>query len=421
MVVTVITALAAIFVFLLIVLVHELGHFITAKIVGVKVHEFAIGMGPKLFQFGKGETKYSLRAIPIGGYVKMEGEDDESKAEGSINNKPVLARIFVFSAGAIMNFVLAIIIFVIIAFLSGAPTIEIDDIAQDSPAYIAGIREGDILKSVNDEDISIWDEYQVIVGGSISKSYNMTILRGNNEIDYIVEPIIKERRLIGISPKFINSVPTTVVNVVTDDSPANEAGIKPDDEIISINGNQINEWQDILDNINNSESETIEIDIRRNGEMMKFNVEPMMEQEQVIGLYFKGTNSILYGVSYGMKRIVFLIGEMFGFLGRVARLENVSKEVGGPVKIISLVGQAARYGFLNVLQMAAFLSVNLGFLNLLPIPALDGGRILFGVVELVRGKQMDPEKEGLIHFIGFVFLILLILYISFNDVIGVFF
>lgn len=416
-----ITALAAIFVFLLIVLVHELGHFITAKIVGVKVHEFAIGMGPKLFQFGKGETKYSLRAIPIGGYVKMEGEDDESKAEGSINNKPVLARIFVFSAGAIMNFVLAIIIFVIIAFLSGAPTIEIDDIAQDSPAYIAGIREGDILKSVNDEDISIWDEYQVIVGGSISKSYNMTILRGNNEIDYIVEPIIKERRLIGISPKFINSVPTTVVNVVTDDSPANEAGIKPDDEIISINGNQINEWQDILDNINNSESETIEIDIRRNGEMMKFNVEPMMEQEQVIGLYFKGTNSILYGVSYGMKRIVFLIGEMFGFLGRVARLENVSKEVGGPVKIISLVGQAARYGFLNVLQMAAFLSVNLGFLNLLPIPALDGGRILFGVVELVRGKQMDPEKEGLIHFIGFVFLILLILYISFNDVIGVFF
>lgn len=415
------TTLAAIFVFFLIVLVHELGHFIVAKLVGVKVHEFAIGMGPKLFQFGRNETKYSLRVLPIGGYVKMEGEDDESRAEGSINNKPVLARIFVFAAGAIMNFALAIIIFIVIASLIGAPTTEIGDIAQDSPAYMAGIREGDILKAVNGEGISIWDEYEVIAEARKAKQYKMTVLRDNEEMDFIIEPAIKERRIIGIYPKIVDGVLTTVINVVPDDSPAKLAGIKPDDKIITINGNAINSWQDILDNINNSETEIIEIEIDRNGELLNFSVDSEIQQYQVIGLFSKVTNSITHGISYGMKRIVFLIGEMFNFLGRVARFENVSQEVGGPVKIISLVGQAARFGFLNLLQLAAFLSVNLGFLNLLPIPALDGGRILFGVVELVRGKQMDPEKEGLIHFIGFVVLILLIILVTFNDFIGLLF
>ncbi len=413
-----ITALAAIFVFFLIVLVHELGHLISAKLVGVKVHEFAIGMGPKLFQFGKKETKYSLRVLPIGGYVRMEGQDDESTAQGSVNNKPVLARIFVFASGAIMNFVLAILIFIILAFFTVIPTMEIADIEQDSPGYIAGIREGDILKSVNGEKISIWDEYQVILERSNVESYNMTVLRGNEEIDFVVKPVIEERRIIGIYPKMVNDTATTVINVVTDGFPANDAGIKADDKIISINGNPINAWDDILNNINNNEREVIEIGVDRNGQLLTFNITPVIQQNQKIDLFFKGTNSIIDGITYGIQRIIFLITEMFVFLGRLIRFENVSEQVGGPVKIISVIGQAARFGFLNVLQLAAFLSVNLGFLNLLPIPALDGGRILFGVVELIRGKQMDPEKEGLIHLIGFVFLILLIIFVSFNDVLG---
>ena len=152
------TAIAAIFVFLMVVVIHELGHFAVAKFVGIRVNEFAIGMGPKLFQRKKGETEYTLRLLPIGGYVKMEGEDESSDDPRSFNNVSALSRIGVVVAGAIMNFLLAIIVFAIVSYGIGMPTNQIQEIIAGSPAQIVGIKEGDTIKSINGQKTNTWNK-----------------------------------------------------------------------------------------------------------------------------------------------------------------------------------------------------------------------------------------------------------------------
>ncbi len=331
-----VTALAVIFVFFIIVLVHELGHFTVAKLIGVKVHEFAIGMGPKIFKFGKGETQYTLRALPLGGFVKMEGEDENSDDERSLNKKPVLSRIAVFAAGATMNFILAIVIFSIISFYSGAATTIIDQLNQDLPAYQAGLKSGDKIIKINEENIDSWDEIVNEIDKSDGNMLTITVLRDGQTKVFSIVPQIREIEngvkdfIVGITPKISRNL---------------------GDMIIS-----------------------------------------------------------------GFKKTFFFIGLMFEFIGSALRGKVGVDQVAGPVGVISLVGKAAQFGFLNVLYIAGFLSVNLGFLNLLPIPALDGSRIMFGIIELFRGKPIDPEKEGLIHFIGFVCMLILVIFISYVDI-----
>ncbi|WP_425447473.1 RIP metalloprotease RseP [Dethiothermospora halolimnae] len=411
-----VTAISAIFVFFIIVLVHEGGHFAVAKLSGVKVHEFAIGMGPKLLKFTKGETDYTLRALPIGGYVRMEGEDEESDDERSINNIPVFARIAVFAAGAIMNFLLALLIFIGIAISSGAPTNEILITDEKSPAYEAGIRSGDILESINGENINIWDEYSFITTEKQYNVLNVVVNRNDKKLKFNVKPELIDKKMIGISPKSTDSKPTTIIESVQKDMPADKAGIQSGDKFIKINNKEIRNWDDIVNVINNSEGKDINVVVLRDGERLSYNVETVIRKQQNIGLNPKVSNSLFDAIKYGFNKIIFFIILMFDFLGQLFSGKVKSDQVAGPVGVISLVGQAAEVGFLNVLYMAAFLSVNLGFLNLLPIPALDGSRIMFGLIELVRGKPIDPDKEGFIHFIGFVLLLTLMVFVTYKDI-----
>ena len=331
------TVLAAIFVFFIIVVVHELGHFTVAKVVGVKVHEFAIGMGPRIFKVKKGETEYSLRILPIGGYVKMEGEDEDSHDQGSINTKPPLSRIAVFAAGSIMNLILAVVIFSIIAFNTGAITTTIENLDKSLPAYDEGIRPGDTIVKINDKSTGTWDSIVNEINISQGKELKITVRRNDDIKDFYIKPVLRELEdgtksyLIGITPK----VSTDLKSVIKS----------------------------------------------------------------------------------GLEKTIFFLSYMLDFIKQAIRGNVSSGDVAGPVGVISLVGEAAKYGFLNLLYIAGFLSINLGFINLLPIPALDGSRIMFGLIELVRGKPINPEKEGFIHFIGFVLLISLMIFITFKDVV----
>lgn len=333
-----VTALSAIFVFLIIVLVHELGHFTVAKLVGVKVHEFAIGMGPRLFKVKRGETEYSLRALPIGGYVKMEGEDEESEDVRSLSKQPVLSRIAVFGAGAFMNFVLAFVIFSVLTFYSGAiGTTTIEKVSEGFPADIVGLQSGDKIVKIDDKDINSWEEIVNEINMSKGNEINITVDRNGVLKEFTIKPNVKELE----------------------------------------NGN----------------------------EQFLIGISPVIKRDL----------SFLDIVKSGIKKTFFFVGLLFDFLGNLIRGNVGSSDVAGPVGVISAVGEAAQYGFLNLLGFAGFLSVNLGFINLLPIPALDGSRIMFGVIELVRGKPLNPEKEGFIHFIGFVLLMGLILFVTFFD------
>ncbi|WP_242866851.1 RIP metalloprotease RseP [Abyssisolibacter fermentans] len=328
------TILAAIFVFLLVVVFHEFGHFTVAKLVGIKVHEFSVGMGPKIFGKRKGETQYSIRALPIGGYVKMEGEDEESKDARSFSNKSIPARMAVLAAGAIMNFVLAILLFCIIAYSVGDMTTTIGKVIPGQPAY--------------------------------------------------------------------------------------EAGIEAGDKIVAIYGAEVNSWQEVTDAINKSENKQIDLTLERNGNRIKKTIIPAYNEEAkryMIGIETKQERSIVKSVKRGFTDTFNILGQMFDFLGKLFAGQVGSKDVAGPVGIIKMVGQAASYGFIPVLFFAGLISVNLGFFNLLPIPALDGGRIIFLIIEALRGKPISAEKEGIVHFIGFVFLMLIMVAVTYKDII----
>lgn len=328
------TALATIFVFFIVVVFHEFGHFIVAKISGIKVHEFAIGMGPKLFKINKGDTDYSLRLLPIGGYVKMEGEDEYSDDINSFSKKPIRSRMAVIAAGAIMNFILAIIVFSIYSYKVGVPTTTVDMVSEKFPAYEAGIRNGDTILSIDNYSVDSWEDIKKAINASNGKEIKVTVLRDERELNFFIRPLIEKeenRLIIGITPK-----------------------------------------------------------MRR---------------------------SILLSIKSGFQNMIMILGLMFQFIGMLFKGNVKSGDISGPVGIVYLVGEAAKSGFLYVLYIAGFISINLGFFNLLPIPALDGSRLVFLLFELIRGKPVNPEREGFIHFIGFVFLILLMLVVAYKDII----
>lgn len=329
------TALAAIFVFLWVILVHEAGHFAMAKLVGIKVNEFAIGMGPKILQKRKGETQYTLRALPIGGYVKMEGEEESSEDPRSFSNVSVWSRIAVVVAGATMNFILAIFVLSIVAFNVGVPTTTIDEIIENSPAAEYGIIEGD--------------------------------------------------------------------------------------RIVEIEDVQVQTWEDIATTINSQNSdEFIQVTVERNSELIVLEVMPTLDEGRVvIGIVPAYETGIFTAIKSGFQETGYFIKLMFQFLGTLFQGKVSTDDLAGPVGVVNVIGDAASMGFINVLYILGFISVNLGFFNLLPIPALDGSKVVFLLIELFRGKPIDPNKEGFIHFLGFLFLISLMLIVTYKDIIRI--
>ncbi len=329
------TAIAAIFVFLLVILLHELGHFTVAKLVGIKVKEFAIGMGPTVFNTKKGETKYSLRLLPIGGYVSMEGEDEDSNDPRSFNKASVFSRMAVLIAGSFMNFVLAIIVLSIVSFNTGMPTTIIENTTKDSPAQMAGIVKGD--------------------------------------------------------------------------------------EIIAIDNVKIDNWEQVIDEIGNkSQNKQFEINVLRDGEKFNFDVTPKVENNRmIIGIETKMEKSVSGAIKGGFQKNGMILNAMFDFVKMAFRGQVSTRDLSGPVGVISIVGEAAKTGFTDVLLILGFISVNLGFFNLLPIPALDGSRLIFLFIELVRGKPISPEKENFVHIIGFVLLIGLMIIVTYRDLIRI--
>ena len=330
------TAIWAIVTFCLLVFVHELGHFLMAKKVGVTVHEFSIGMGPAIFKKQGKETLYSLRLLPIGGYVRLEGEDEKSDDEGALCNKTPFQRFLVIVSGALMNLILGFLLFVIIVSFKGFGTNEIAVVNEGSPMAEAEFIAGDkiVELELNGQSQKI-KTYNDIIFFNISngngKMY-VTVERDGNEIKRLVSPTSKDGyALEGIRIKSIDRNPVSVIKAAFSES-------------------------------------------------------------------------------------VFMCKLVFVSLGWLITGKVPVSELSGPVGIVSGIGQAASVGLFSVLNLIALISINLGVANLLPIPALDGGRLVFTVIEMIRRKPIDAELEGKIHFIGFALLLCLMLFVTFFDI-----
>lgn len=328
------TIIYAILIFCLLIFVHEFGHFIAAKACGVKVNEFAIGMGPAFFKRQKGETQYSLRIFPIGGFCAMEGEDEDSEDERAFNNKPAWQRACVLAAGPFMNLLTAMLLLIVIATWSGQPT--------------------------------------------------------------------------------------TTVSQVLDDSPAYEAGIQAGDEILSVDGIQIEEWNDLLTAVGETTADTVSIEVLRDGK--EFIIDSRVEydeesQRNKVGIAPAVTHNIIKGTVSGVKNTGTMTVMMYDILKKLVTGKVSVKELSGPVGIVYAVNDSAKAGVIYVIYLSALLSLNLAVMNLLPLPALDGGRLLFLVIRKITGRRMTDEMEGKIHFVGIMLLLLLMVYVTWNDIV----
>lgn len=411
------TIIASILVFSVIVLVHEYGHFKAAKSVGIKVYEFAIGMGPTLMKTEKKGTVYSIRAIPIGGFVQMEGEEEEVRTATSFSTKTIWQRFKVIAAGPVMNFFLALVLFMIIAFSFGVLGNHIDYIDENSNEYSQGLRSGDKIVSVNGEKSYIWENifYEII---NPDNTYYTVEYERNGVLK---QATIKNnyRKMVGISTVMLDGEPTTTVSPTDVTTPAYKAGIKDGDKVIKINDTDISSWDELTREVERTaEGNSVKVTVDRKGATMDFNIKP--QNQIMVKFNTKLEKSFLTAISSSMYKTVYYIELMFKTISQLISGKLGSDALGGPIMVISMVGEAAESGLLSLLNLAAFISINLGFMNLLPIPALDGSKLVFLVIEGIRGKKIPAEKEGYIHFIGFIVLIGFMLFITYKDILRIF-
>lgn len=334
------TILAAIFVFGVLVTVHEFGHFITAKMTGMRVDEFAIGFGPKIYQQKDGETIYSLRAIPLGGYNKIAGMDPDDPVEpNAFNSKPIPARMLVILAGALMNFILPIILF------SGIFMVE-------------------------------------------------------GRLQLVNEPVL---------------------GTVVDEMVAARAGLKAGDRIVTIDGKNVETWTDVVLNLRKAGTEEVTLTAERNGVLQTYKMTPMFDKDagrpligvspkfskESLGFFGSIKEGFIYTKNIGLSMVSGLYRIVSG---------NAPADVAGPIGVAQMAGQVAEKGLLPLMNFVAFLSINLGVINLLPLPALDGGHFVLLLLEALRGKPLGGKAMTNIQMVGVALILALTVFSTFKDI-----
>lgn len=345
------TIIFAILVFSLIIFVHELGHFLTARMFKVKVLEFAIGMGPAIFSKTKGETKYSVRAIPIGGFCSMEGEDEKSDSDSAFSSKPWYKRLVILAAGAFMNVVLGFIICLILLSVTSG-----------------------MSKGIQTPEVA-------------------SVVEGTDAANFL----------------------------------------QVNDKILKVGSSKINIVRDINFAMQQNGNKPVKVTVLRNGEKLTGEITPHKVT------YDDGTSSYIIGFSTKISDVtplrvlkealfetIWMGKTVFVSLGMLISGDASMNDMSGPVGVISAMNESSKavgggfLGFLNLMFLASFISVNIGIMNLLPIPALDGGRIFFALIEGIIRKPIPPEKEGVVHFIGLILLMGLMVFATWNDILRLF-
>ncbi len=421
--------LIAIVMFSVIIIFHELGHFLLAKRNGIKVMEFSLGMGPRLLSMQKGETRYSLKVFPIGGSCMMVGEDDDDDSEGSFNKASVWARISVVAAGPIFNFIMAFVFAMIITSVAGYDPARVLQVEENSPAAKAGLQEGDIITEFQGRNIVLGrdlDSYMMLHG---LKDEDITLIykRNGEKKEVSFEAYSEEKYMLGFSYVPTPDSEPEITQIVLNGSMM-EAGVQAGDIIREINGETIETSQELQEywEKNPLDGSEISLGIERDGEIQTISLKPQMTKQVdtgfVYNLYREKTN-FLGVLRYSASEVRYWISNTIESLMMLIKGQFTVNDLSGPVGIIDVIGdsyeEAKEEGtvmvWLQMLYWAILLSANLGVMNLLPIPALDGGRLVFLIIEAVRKKKLNSNVEGMIHFAGFVLLMLLMVFVMFND------
>lgn len=413
----------------IVIIIHEFGHFLLAKLNGIVVEEFSVGMGPRILSTERGGTRYSLKIIPFGGSCMMKGEDEEDSGEGSFNSKSVLRRMSVIAAGPIFNFILAFFGALIIISIIGYDPPEVTAVMEGSPEAEAGLQAGDVITRFDGKKISLGrDLYSYMnLEGLQDKDITVSFIRDGEEHTIQYHPKTQKRYMLGFSYNPTEEQPE-ILSVVLG-GVLEKAGLQAGDYIYAIDGNEVKTGIELGEYFTEHPlgNESVTVTYLRDG--LEYDVEVTPESvnyvEQGFGYNMARVKTSPLGVlKYSALEVRYWINvtlQSFKMLvtGKLG-LDNMS----GPVGVVDAIGDAYEESksegtlitWLTMINMMILISANLGVVNLLPLPALDGGRLVFLIIEGIRGKSVNREAEGMVHFAGLLLLMALLLFVTFKDV-----
>ncbi len=422
------TILAFVFVLGVLIFVHELGHFLMARRIGVRVITFSLGFGPKIVGFHRGGTEYCISAVPLGGYVKMAGETPEDPRTGQPDeflSKTKWERFQVLVMGPVMNILLAVVLMWIVlmqgahvpAFLDRAPVVGA--IEKGSPAERSGIRPGDRIVRVAGHEVPTWEDLSIAVGARANRDIPIEVERGGETLTLSVTPDARTKYEIGDIGVYPDVHPT--ITQVTSGEAAEKGGLKAGDVVVSFNGQTVTYGSQLTGAIAKYPGKTVVFGVQRAGERLDLQVTPMAHGKKGwvgiglldefktvrLGPWTAAKTSVQRNYEFG--------GQIFQTLVGLLTRETSPRQLMGPVAIAQLSGESAALGWISLFSFMAFVSLNLGILNLLPIPVLDGGHIFIMALEgLARRDFSTRVKEGML-LAGFAALMLLMVTVIYND------
>jgi regulator of sigma E protease len=422
------TLLAFAFVIGVLVFVHELGHYLAARRVGIRVLTFSIGFGPRLFGFTRGGTDYCISAVPLGGFVKMAGETVEDKRTGQPDeylSKSKWERFQVLIMGPAMNIGLAVVLLAFVLY-QGADIPAYRDmppvvgsIVAGTPAERAGLKPGDRIVSVDGRATATWDELFLAIGGKARREVTLLVDRKGERLVVPVVPTAEGRYEIGDIGVLPNTHP--YIRSVNVGDPAEKAGLKPGDVVLRINAQDIGSARQLSEEIGKHEGQPIVVRVARNRQPLDFKITPI--KRGAVGVIGIGISDQLKHIEPGLLEAIKMsvqqnwegCGLIFRTLGGLFTGETSPKQLMGPVGIAQLSGESAQTGFIPLLGLMATISLNLGLLNLLPIPVLDGGHILILLLEGLTRRDFSVRVKERMLLAGFVLLMLLMVTVIYND------
>lgn len=422
----------AVIIFSAIILIHELGHFLLAKKNGIIVTEFSLGMGPRLLSTVKGGTRYSLKLLPIGGSCAMLGEDTaEEDVPGTFNRAPVWGRISVVAAGPVFNFILAFILSVIITGFVGYDPAQVMTVESGSTAEQAGIREGDIITEYNGYHIDVARDLYVYTYLNQLREEPVTVAvdRNGEELTFTFMPDVDVRYLLGFNRSDADSMK---VESLIEGMPLEEAGLQPGDVITSVDGVPTPDgaaYAEYLEE-NPLSDQPVEITYDRNGTEYSVEITPREYRTPGLGFSYNTGYTEAQGLEvlkYAALDVKYMIRTTLLSLKELVTGGLGMDDLSGPVGVVDAIGTAYEETkdegtvimWMNLLNMAVLLSANLGVMNLLPLPALDGGRLVFLLLEAVRRRPVNREVEGMVHFAGLMLLMVLMVVVMYNDILKI--
>ena len=439
----------------LLIFVHEVGHFLVAKRAGVGVLKFSLGFGRRLFGFRRGETEYLVSAVPLGGYVKMVGEDPREVVvdatgqafdgagqpldlQKSFAHKSVWARIAIVLAGPGANYLLGFLLFWVAAVFVGSPSMEaiVGEVEEDAPAARVGLHPKDKIVAVDGEAVSSWSDLILRINDASGRAVALHVKRGKEDVNVTITPRRRDVTTTVIPP---------TIGRVAPDFPAAEAGLRPGDRIIAVNGDPIDSWQQLSLKIRVRPGRAVTLTVERAGAQFEAIVTPRLSpapekeaqgqqvgligieavseyEQRRVGLWDAGISPILTHMD-PFSALVHAGNQTAGWtvtivwaLWKIVQGEISPRTLGGPILMAQMTGEAAQQGLLYLIFLTAVLSINLGLLNLLPIPILDGGHLAFFGIELLRGRPISVKKREMAQRVGLVLLVGLMIFAFYNDI-----